>query len=151
VRKSAHHSALPGKGVETIHLQRILLCTDFSDYTHRAADYAFSLAREYNADVTLLTVLEHLPSSMDLHVATAGATRRLDELIPSEASNWCRLRSAVRVGRPYQEIIQLALEEQIDMVIVGVRGRNALDLALFGSTTHRVIQLGSCPVLAVHI
>jgi len=34
---------------------------------------------------------------------------------------------------------------------MGVRGRGSLDLAVFGSTTYRVIQLGPCPVLAVHI
>jgi nucleotide-binding universal stress UspA family protein len=38
----------------------------------------------------------------------------------------------------------------MDLVVMGVRGRNGLDIALFGSTTQRVIQLGSCPVLAVH-
>ena len=56
----------------------------------------------------------------------------------------------VRIGKPYQQIIQLALEAQSDLVIMGVRGRGALDVALFGSTTYRVIQLGPCPVLAVH-
>ena len=46
--------------------------------------------------------------------------------------------------------VQLALESQADLVVMGVRGRSPLDLALFGSTTQRVIQLGSCPVLVVH-
>jgi nucleotide-binding universal stress UspA family protein len=57
----------------------------------------------------------------------------------------------VRIGKTYQEITHLALEAQTDLVIMGARGGNALDVALFGSTTHRVIQLGSSPVLAVHI
>jgi nucleotide-binding universal stress UspA family protein len=35
------------------------------------------------------------------------------------------------------------------MVVMGVRGCGALDSAVFGSTTYRVIQLGSCPVLAI--
>ncbi|PSH05576.1 MAG: hypothetical protein CXZ00_00025 [Acidobacteria bacterium] len=56
----------------------------------------------------------------------------------------------VRVGKPYVQIIEFALEAQADMVIMGVRGRDALDTALFGSTVYRVIQLGPCPVLAVH-
>jgi len=56
----------------------------------------------------------------------------------------------VRTGKPYREIIQLAREAQIDLVAMGVRGRGALDLAVFGSTTYRVIQLGPCPVL-VHV
>jgi nucleotide-binding universal stress UspA family protein len=59
--------------------------------------------------------------------------------------------SMVRIGKPYQQIIQLARETETDLVIMGVRGRGALDMTLFGSTTYRVIQLGSCPVLAVHI
>ena len=45
----------------------------------------------------------------------------------------------------YQQIIQLALEAHVDMVAMGVRGRGALDLAVFGSTTYRVLQLGPCP------
>jgi nucleotide-binding universal stress UspA family protein len=56
---------------------------------------------------------------------------------------------AVRIGKPYEQIIQFALEAQIDMVAMGVSGRDALDRAVFGSTTYRVIQLGPCPVLAV--
>jgi nucleotide-binding universal stress UspA family protein len=60
-------------------------------------------------------------------------------------------RKAVRIGKPYREIIQLALEAQTDMVTMGVRGRGALDLAVFGSTTYRVMQLGPCPVLVSHV
>ena len=40
-----------------------------------------------------------------------------------------------RVGSPYQQIIQLALDARIDIVIMAVRGRGALNLAVFGSTT----------------
>jgi nucleotide-binding universal stress UspA family protein len=57
----------------------------------------------------------------------------------------------VRVGKPYQQIIELALEAYIDTIVMGVRGRGAVDLAVFGSTTYRVLQLGPCPVLAVHV
>jgi nucleotide-binding universal stress UspA family protein len=57
----------------------------------------------------------------------------------------------VRIGKPYEQIVQLALEAQIDLVTMGVHGRGALDLAVFGSTTYRVMQLGPCPVLAVHV
>ena len=56
----------------------------------------------------------------------------------------------MRVGRAYKEIIQLASEKDADLVIMAVRGRNALDLAVFGSTIYRVFQLGTCPVLAIH-
>lgn len=149
VRKPAHDFVEPDSASDCVHLRKILLCTDFSDHARRALSYAFSLAMEYNAELTLLHVLEDPGSHKFLQETTATAVNELEKLVPSDVPNWCKVKSLVRSGKPYQEIIQLAQEEQSDLVILGVRGRNALDLALFGSTTYRVIQLGSRPVLAV--
>ncbi len=152
VRKPAHDFVSPAeKRNDPVKLRKILFCTDFSEHSDRALEYALSLAMEYNAELTLLNVLEDAPPSKDLQSTTAEVVRRLEAPVPKDARDWCTIKSMLRIGRPYQEIIQLALEAQTDLVIMGVRGRNALDLAVFGSTTHRVIQLGSCPVLAVHI
>ena len=151
VRKPAHDFVDPRDINEPVHLRKILLCTDFSDYALRALDYAFSLAMEYDAELTLLHVLENIDTSADLGSVVADAKECLENRIPKDAGNWCKFKSVVRIGKPYQEIVQLSMEMQTDLVILGVRGRNALNLALFGSTSHRVIQLGSCPVLAVHI
>jgi len=82
--------------------------------------------------------------------AIATAAGQLDKLIPAEERKKLNIKTAVRIGKPYQQIIQFAQEAQIDMVTMGVSGRGALDRAVFGSTTYRVIQLGPCPVLAVH-
>lgn len=151
VRKPLHDFVNPGAQHDPVQLGKIVLCSDFSDCAHSALEYALSLAMEYNAELTLLHVLEDIPTSTDLQTATTRVVRELEKPILYEAQNWCRTKSVVRVGKPYQEIIQLALEAQTDLIVMGVRGRNALDLALFGSTTHRVIRFGSCPVLAVHI
>jgi nucleotide-binding universal stress UspA family protein len=62
-----------------------------------------------------------------------------------------KIATAVRIGKAYEQIIQFALESQIDLAVMGVRGRGALDLAVFGSTTYRVMQWGPCPVLANHV
>jgi len=133
------------------HLNRILFCTDFSENSERALNYAISATTEYDAELTLLHVLEEVPSPAKREEAIAAATRQLDQLIPPEGRKALKIKTAVRIGKPYRQIIQLALEAQIDMVTMGVRGRGALDLAVFGSTTYRVMQLGPCPVLAVHV
>ena len=109
------------------------------------------MAKEYGADLTLLHVLEDFPNSTDLQSATTEVLKRLDQAIPAHQREVCSVSSMVRTGKAYQQIIQLALETQTDLVIMGVRGRGALDTAVFGSTTYRVVQLGPCPVLAVHI
>jgi len=132
------------------HLSRILFCADFSENSEGALKYAISATAEYDAELTLLHVLEGVPSQAETEEAMAAAAERLDKLIPPEGRKRLKIRTAVRTGKPYPQIIQLAMEAQIDLVIMGVRGRGALDVAVFGSTTYRVMQLGSCPVLAVH-
>ncbi len=149
VRKAAHHVADAEHNPEPIRLRKIVLCTDFSDHAHRASEYAMSLATEYGAELTLLHVVETFPA--DVENATKEALEKLNDTIPSDQRARSGIKSIVRIGKPYQQIIQLAVETETDLVIVGVRGRGALDTALFGSTTYRVLQLGPCPVLAVHI
>jgi nucleotide-binding universal stress UspA family protein len=150
VRKPGHDFVAPADKVEPVRLRKIIYATDFSDTALRALDYALSLAMEYNSELTLLHVLEEVPGTADFQSATAHALRQLENPIPEDAGNWCKVKPVVRLGKPYQEIIQLALESEADLIVMGVRGRNAVDLALFGSTTHHVLQLGSSPVLAVH-
>ena len=139
------------EGRHVHHLNRILFCTDFSQNSERALDYALSVSAEYDAEVTLLHVLEGEERAQVKEPAVSALTKQLDELVPPAARAKLKIKTAVRVGKPYQQIIQLALESQSDLVAMGVHGRGAIDLAVFGSTTYRVIQLGPCPVLAVHI
>jgi nucleotide-binding universal stress UspA family protein len=136
---------------DPVHLNRILFCTDFSENSRRALSHALSLTAEYDAELTLLHVLKDIPDESSIDQATATAMEQLENLIPPENPRAGRIRSIVRRGIAYQQIIQFALEARIDMVIMAVRGRGAMNLAVFGSTTYRVIQLGPCPVLAVHV
>ena len=149
VRKPAH--AFSGGDPDLIHLHRILYCTDFSDHSEQAWDHAVSLAAEYHAELTALHVLENLASSADIESETAKVLERLEKRISPEARKNGMTKAAVRIGKAYQQIIELALESQTDLIVMGVRGRHALDLVVFGSTTYRVVQLGPCPVLVVHI
>jgi universal stress protein A len=132
-------------------LSRILFCTDFSENSERTLKYAISLTSEYDAELTLLHVLEKVPRPARAADTIAAATEQLEKLIPTEERKTIRIATAVRIGKAYEQINQFAQESQSDLAILGVRGRDALDLAIFGSTTHRVMQLGPCPVLASHV
>ncbi len=150
VREPPHDLVAAGQERHDPHrLNRILACTDFSEDSDLALNYAFSAAAEYDAELTLLHVLENSPSRAKADEATADTTERLDRLIPPTGPKTLKIKTAVRIGNPYQQIIQFAQEAQIDLVCMGIRGRGALDIAVFGSTTYRVMQLGPCPVLTV--
>jgi nucleotide-binding universal stress UspA family protein len=139
------------KGHYVHHLSRILVCTDFSENSERALEYAISVTEEYDAELTLMHVVEEVPSRDTTEEVGGASTEQLERLIPTEKRKTIKIRTVVRIGKPYQRIVECAQQAQIDLVTMGVRGAGALDRAVFGSTTYRVIQLGPCPVLAVHV
>jgi nucleotide-binding universal stress UspA family protein len=52
-------------------------------------------------------------------------------------------------GKPAREIVRVAEEEGVDLVVMGVHGHGVIDRLLFGSTTHHVVREAPCPVLSV--
>ena len=141
---------LPGGADERHRVSRILYCTDFSNNSEGARGYAISLAAEYEAELTLLHVAGSLPDSARAKAMIAERERELDKLISDTERKNLRVNSTVRFGKPYEEIVRFATEVEAGLIIMTARGGDAVDRAIFGSTTYRVIQLGPCPVLAIH-
>jgi len=139
---------------------RILCGVDFSDASQRAVDHALSLAQEAKARVTLLHVVEWLPSESfakypqfdaDHYRRTlmTDARAKLEELVPEEARNWCEADTKLVIGKPYQEILRVAAEERSDLIVLGVHGHGPVDRMLFGSTTQAIVRQAACPVLTI--
>ena len=128
---------------------KVLLCTDLSDRSRRAFDHGWSLAAEYGAELTLVHVLETGPRSSSMRASVSQVMDCLESLTPPHGYQLRPPNVAVRIGKPYEEIVALAAEGQFDVVIMSTHGEGVRDPAVFGSTTHRTIQLGPCPVLVV--
>jgi nucleotide-binding universal stress UspA family protein len=134
----------------------ILCPVDFSKASARALQYAASLARDTDGQLTILHVIE-LPAD-DLEHPDLESYRavRFEDATLSLAgtiaglSETCKVRPLVLAGQPYKEILRVASEQQADLLVMGVQGRGAIDLALFGSTTHHVVRQGECPVLTLN-
>ena len=75
--------------------------------------------------------------------------RRLVSLMPEEARAWCTPKTALLEGRADEKIVGYASENQIDMIVLGVRGHGLVETLFVGSTTDRVARQAPCPVLAV--
>jgi nucleotide-binding universal stress UspA family protein len=131
-------------------LGRILYCTDFSHNSEGARGYAISLAAEYGAELTLLHVAEQTSDLVRANAIIAERTRELDKLVSDNERKDLNVKTVVRFGKPYEQILRYAQEGGTSLIIMTARGGDAADRAVFGSTTYRVIQLGPCPVLAIH-
>jgi nucleotide-binding universal stress UspA family protein len=144
-----------------VQFKRILCAVDFSDSSLSALAYALTLAEETDARLTLLHAIEMPPELREnplapdfdvdrIHAAAeAEARRRLRDLVPEAARTYCTVETAVVDGRAYRRLLQQAAEQKSDLIVMGVHGRGAIDLLLFGSTTHHVIRAATCPVLIV--
>jgi nucleotide-binding universal stress UspA family protein len=142
-----------------LNLKRILVGCDFSPDSERAFKYGLGLAQEFEADLHLVHVIKSdtyrdvpLPASAvtDL-IATLKdpLTERLDAMVPEEAHNWCRISTTCLSGEPYRELIDFAVKNKMDLIVLGVRGRGLMETLLLGSTTDRVARQAPCPVLSV--
>ena len=159
LRKSACPTlTVPPSATTALPFKRLLCPTDFSTTSLTALEYALSIAEESDAHVTLLHVVnwppdetgrlsEIAPGAYEMRRSLEDhAQRRLDALVPHGLTA-CSVSQSVEYGRPYERIIESA--ESADLIVMGVHGRNALDLALFGSTTNQVVRHAKCPVLTV--
>lgn len=144
-----------------VDFDRILCAVDFSDGSLAALGHALSMAEEADAKVTVLNVIERppeldaLPVSAAFNVdevraaAEAERLRRLRALIPASVTPYCTVETAVWEGSAWRGILHVAAERRSDLIVMGVHGRGAFDLALFGSNTHHVVRAATCPVLTV--
>jgi len=55
----------------------------------------------------------------------------------------------MQIGVPFEEIVRVAQEEHVDMIVMGTHGRSGLNRVLLGSVAERVVRLAPCPVLTV--
>ena len=135
--------------------RRVLVAHDFSDYSELALKYALSFTQEYQAELHLLHVLSApVLTEPELAWGPAGvdgvyqkAALRLKNSVPGEAYMWCTVKTAVRWGKPYREILTYAEENNIDLISLGARGSNFGAYALLGSNVDRVLRQAPCPVL----
>lgn len=144
-----------GLTTRQIDLQRLLVAYDNSADADLALSYGTSLAQEYRTEVHLLHVIsDEASEEPELAWSDANressyeiAARRLQQVIPKEASLWCNIVTAVRCGQPWHEIVEYATEHKIDLICMGASGNGFSLERMLGSTTDRVLRHAPCPVL----
>ncbi|MDB6109395.1 MAG: universal stress protein UspA [Pedosphaera sp.] len=139
-------------------LKRILVPTDFSEPSLKALRYAVPFAKRFGATIFLAHVLERTPfiagdQSVVLVVPerelVKDAKEKLLSLAADEIEELVPVDTQVRMGKPFAEIVTLATELEIDLIIVATHGYTGLRHVLLGSTTERIVRRASCPVLVV--
>jgi len=153
---SKDHAAFPVK------VRSILLPTDFSDCANFALPYAAGIARATGASLLVVHVVETVVpavgySGMSEPLPIADISEQLEESAEREMPRVaeCEECAGLNVeemivhGDAATEIVRVARERRVDLIVVSSHGRTGLGRILFGSTAEAVVRHATCPVLVV--
>jgi universal stress protein A len=142
------------------HYQHILLAVDYSPHTDYVANKAKSLADTYQAQLSIIHVLDNIPMPDTNYGAVIPLNENSDyDLLETEKTKLMELGKRLAVGDdnqwlvwgvPKEEICSCATQQQVDLIVVGSHGRHGLAL-LLGSTANSVLHHAHCDVLAVRL
>jgi nucleotide-binding universal stress UspA family protein len=146
--------------VHMIALQHILVATDFSEPSEAALDYGRDLAHAYGATLHVVHVIEDMLAfyGPDVGFALAGVEqnveaavlRDLDATIARIDGGSVNVRAMVTRGTNVAHTItEYAVNNAVDLIVVGTHGRGAVSRFLMGSVAERVVRSAPCPVLTV--
>jgi nucleotide-binding universal stress UspA family protein len=141
-------------------IETILLTTDFSETASKAVETARMLARKFGAKIIVAHVGALLipdvsaeSFAVDLagiqKEANAVARRDLEQFAARHFGPDVEVEIASLLGTPHIEIVKLARERAVDLIVMATHGRGFISHAFLGSTTERVLRRAPCAVLAV--
>jgi nucleotide-binding universal stress UspA family protein len=143
-----------------LRFKKILVGCDFSEDSALAFQHGLSLAQEFQSELHLVHVMEP-PVYMDMFKTSVEygqelqvdlQTRikdKLKKMVPTEAFNWCTPQTVLLDGPSHEKLIHYAKTNEIDLIVLGVRGQRLVERLFIGSTTDRVVRQTPCPVLSV--
>lgn len=141
-----------------MNIHSILFPTDFSHYNDAALKYASTLAADANATLHIV----HVHDVRELNTATGDASyvytaawqeqrrvaeTRLSKVMPTVSGVAYEHHSLV--GDPVTDILNVAAERKVDLIVMASHGRTGLSRLLMGSIAEGVMRQATCPVLIV--
>ncbi|MXV63901.1 universal stress protein [Natronorubrum sp. JWXQ-INN-674] len=133
----------------------ILLPTDGSEYAEAAADTGLELAQTHDATVHVVSVADTGPLG-DLRLPGDAASAKdamrsqarefVDVIVERAEAADLDVTGTVLQGPPESELLEYARNNDVDLIVMGTRGRGGVHRMAMGSVTDHVIRFGDIPV-----
>jgi len=135
---------------------KILHANDGSEHAFHALSLALAFAKQNNSELHMVSVeeIDYLPEFIEeVREEIGTAARRFHGVLQraramAEESH-VKLHTHVVAGHPVRDIVKLAADLNVDLLVIGATGHSALYERMVGSRADRIMQLAQCPVLVV--
>lgn len=142
--------------------EKIVTAIDFSESSNLAFEYSLTLAKQFQAELTIIHVINepvdlrgfyvpHISFEQLEREIEEGAQKMMETFCQTKIEDFTRYKTVVVPGIPYEEIIRKAEEVGASLIVLGTHGRKGIDHLIFGSTAERVVRGASCPVLTIRM
>ncbi|MHB9097207.1 MAG: universal stress protein [Syntrophales bacterium] len=142
--------------------KKVLFCTDFSENSDCAFDYAFGVAKRDEGVLYILHVIPDIPnqyyaslySKQENFEKIQAAIRenleqRFNDQYLSQIKDKAKVKVVTKSGREDEEILKFARKEKCDIIVIGTHGRTGIKHAVFGSVAEKVIRYSPIPVFVI--
>jgi nucleotide-binding universal stress UspA family protein len=143
--------------------KRILVAIGFCEYSEELLGYAAGIADNIGAEMIVVNIINSRDVAAVGAIAAMGyevdsehyvsgieAERRqaLDQMLEKISFPAERIRSVFKVGHPVEELLKIAIKENVDLIVMGIKGRSDLEHMLVGSVAEKVFRRSPIPVLS---
>lgn len=140
--------------------QRIMCATDFSPQARVALEYAAELSRRLEVPLLLLAAFQ-IPIYPLPEGVMVRTSETISQLLTQTSDDLARARAlatelgardietVVVEGNPAAEIVRVASERKLDLIVMGSHGRGGISRAILGSVADKVMRTAPCPVMIV--
>lgn len=135
---------------------KIMHANDGSEPAFHALSLALAIARQNKSELHMVCVeeIDYMPEFIEeVREETGTAARRYHKVLQRARAmaeeSLVPLQTHVVAGHPVRDIVDLAAEFKIDLLVIGARGHSAVYERLLGSRADRIVHLAPCPVLVV--
>jgi nucleotide-binding universal stress UspA family protein len=135
---------------------KILHANDGSEHAFHAFAMALAMAKQNSSELHMVSVeeIDYMPDFIEeVREETGTAARRFHKVLQRARAmaeeNHIKLNTHVIAGHPVRDIVELAKELEVELLVIGATGHSALYERLIGSRADRIVQLAHCPVLVV--
>jgi nucleotide-binding universal stress UspA family protein len=131
-----------------VNVNNVLVATDFSTASKEAVLYATAIARRHNSKLFIVHVVTSRSGSALMDGWRSGQAEIIEQLLANRLDG-IEHELVVKSGQVEEVLSGLIAEKEIDLVVVGTRGRTGVMKLLLGSVAENIFRWAPCPVLTV--